>query len=458
MTITVVGLGPAGPDELTIATLKAIEAHEHRFVRTTRHPSAAAVGVARSFDYLYEAFDTFDEVYAAIVSELIDADATYGRVLYAVPGSPLVAEQTVERLIGDSRVEVTIVPALSFLDLTWARLQVDPQRGGVRLIDGLNFASEVRGERGPLLVSQCHSQAVLSEVKCGLSEPPPTVTVLQRLGLPDEHIVTIPWDDLDRVVDADHLTSLWIPEVPPGARSALERLLETMDSLRERCPWDQQQTHTTLAPYAIEEAYELAEAIAAADSDDATDAEVAHLVDELGDVLFQVVFHACLGTEDGRFDFATVANNLTEKLVRRHPHVFDDVVVTDADAVIAQWEEIKRAERSARIPTPSEGPDPMEGLTEGLPALSYASKVIKRAESAALAGTGAIPSGAIELSQNFGFLSADVGDGSRDIAVGDALLAVVMAARAAGVDPERALRLSAARVRDATRALILANP
>ncbi len=433
--ITVVGLGPSGPDEVTVGTLRAIEAHLRRFVRTTRHSSVSVLGPnVESFDAVYDRHDSFEAVYADIVERLVAADLAEGNVLYAVPGSPLVAERTVELLLSDSRVQVTVVAAMSFLDLTWARLRVDPQRGGVRLVDGLNFAQEIAGERGPVLVSQCHSVSVLSDIKCALTDPPATVMVLQRLGLPDEHIATIDWNDLDRVVEPDHLTSLWIPTLAAPLRTETQRIVEIMARLRAECPWDQEQTHESLAPYAIEEAYELAEAIAADASFDATDADEAHFVEELGDLLLQVVFHACLAEEQGRFCLADIERVLSDKLIRRHPHVFSDVHVTDAAGVHRQWEVIKAEERGSTGLTA----DPMAGISDGLPSLLFASKVLKRA---AIANVADLPTGI--------GLFAD--DQCTDELLGDLLLQVVAAARRSGIDPERALRLSAARVRNTAR-------
>jgi tetrapyrrole methylase family protein / MazG family protein len=388
------------------------------------------MGECPSFDHLYDSLSSFEEVYGVIVERLVaEALASPEPVLYAVPGSPLVAEHTVEMLLADSRVRVNVVPALSFLDLTWARLGVDPHTNGVRVIDGLRFADASDGERGPLLVSQCHSQAVLSDIKCTPTDPPERVTVLQRLGLPDESITDIAWDDLDRVVVADHLTSLWIPIFTSPLRTEMSRLVAVMDRLRAECPWDQQQTHLTLAPYAIEEAYELAEAIAADAQPDAGDAQTDHLVEELGDLLFQAVFHACLGNEDGRFTLADVARVLSDKLIRRHPHVFGDVEVADADEVVRNWDQIKVAERGGSS-------DPMDGLTEGLPAMSYAWKVIKRANKAGFS-TEPVPAPATNI--------------------GEYLLGVVFGVRAAGADPELELRLAAARYRDQVRAAVAAS-
>src|SRR5207237_8985415 len=137
---------------------------------------------ARSFAVVYERARAFDEVYAEIVDALAEAAASHGEVLYAVPGSPLVAERTVELLLEDGRVDVDVVPGLSFLDLVWARLGVDPVAAGVRVVDGRRFEVEAAGERGPLLVAQCDAPHVLSEIKLAVEYPPAGgVGALQRL-------------------------------------------------------------------------------------------------------------------------------------------------------------------------------------------------------------------------------------------------------------------------------------
>ena len=181
-----------------------------------------------------------------------------GRVVYAVPGSPLVAERSVELLRADGRVEVEIRPALSFLDLAWARLGIDPLAAGVRLVDGQRFALTAAGQRGPLLVAQCDSVDVLSDIKLSVEDgPTEPVVVLQRLGLADEAVFPVAWDELDREVRPDHLTCLWIPSLarPPGTDVlGFEELVHT---LRRRCPWDRSQTHASLRRYLVEEAYEV---------------------------------------------------------------------------------------------------------------------------------------------------------------------------------------------------------
>jgi MazG family protein len=157
--------------------------------------------------------------------------------------------------------------------------------------------------------------------------------------------------------------------------SALGQLLETMARLRapDGCPWDREQSHHSIRLHAIEEVYELIDAIEARD-----DAEMA---EELGDLLLQVVFHCQLARERGAFDFETVARGLVEKLIRRHPHVFGDAQAKSVDAVWAQWDRIKHAEKKG---TRHERPSALDGVPKHLPALMRAEKLVKKARRAGL--------------------------------------------------------------------------
>ena len=271
--ITVVGLGPAGPDLVgnNVAALLAA-APGRAYLRTARHPAAAAFGDLPAFDHLYESAATFDDVYAGIVEALVTAafDAAPEGVVYAVPGSPLVAERTVDLLRADGRVAVTVVPALSFLDLAWAALGVDPLDAGVRLVDAGEAGSVLADEGGPFLVAQCWSRHLLSEVKLAVPDEDgrelPRPVLLHHLGLDDEVVVTVDWWDLDRTVEPDHLTSAYIPAVDasggPSAGSEMARLVALMDTLRQSCPWDAAQTHASLMPHLVEESYEVLDALA----------------------------------------------------------------------------------------------------------------------------------------------------------------------------------------------------
>ncbi|HEX6567569.1 MAG TPA: MazG family protein, partial [Acidimicrobiales bacterium] len=431
----------------TAGTTAAARHIPHRYLRTTRHPSAPVVGEAASFDHLYERADTIDAVYDGIVEALVAASAEHGEVLYAVPGSPVVAERTVELLLADERVRVELVPALSFVDLAWVRLGVDPVEQGVRLVDGHRFATEAAGERGPLLVGQCDDVGVLSGIKLAIGDvldatdrrgnpgagprlhggdgdDEPRVVVLQRLGLPDEAVVEVPWHDLDRAVVPDHLTSVFVPVLAAPVAGEVAAFAEVVRRLRAECPWDREQTHHSLRRHLLEEAYEVLEAI------DHLDVEAGEgfdeLEEELGDLLFQVVFHATLAAEEGRFTLADVARGIATKLVGRHPHVFGDATAHSAEEVAARWEKLKQAEKGRA--------SVMDGIPEALPALLYASKVQKKAAS-----------------QGVDWRHLVAGDAAVSD-TGARLLDAVDAARLAGEDAETELRIAAEHVRDRYRA------
>jgi tetrapyrrole methylase family protein/MazG family protein len=432
--VVIVGLGPAGPELVTAETVAAIERIPHRWLRTARHPSAALLGGAPTFDDLYDTSSSFDEVYGAIVATVVDAAARHGEVLYAVPGSPLVAERTVELLRADDRVAVIVLPALSYLDLAWGALGVDPLAAGVRLVDGRRFAVEAAGASGPLLVAQCDSRAVLSDVKLAVDDDaePGAVTVLQHLGLADQAVFEVAWDDLDRVVDPDHLTTLWIPSLEAPVGRELVRFHELVRTLRERCPWDREQTHRSLTSHLVEETYEVVDAIESGDDD--------HLAEELGDLLFQVEFHAVIAEQEGRFTMADVARGIHDKLVHRHPHVFGSVAADDAEQVLVNWEAIKRAEKGRT--------SLFDGIPGGLPALAYAAKVQRKAASVGFDWDdvdGALPKIGEEAAELAAVAPSDGARAAEEL--GDLLFAVVNVARHLRVDPETALRAATVKFR-----------
>jgi tetrapyrrole methylase family protein / MazG family protein len=339
-----------------------------------------------------------------------------------------VAERTVELLRADDRVEVEILPSLSFADMAWARLGVDPVAAGVRMVDGRSFAVEAAGERGPLLVAQCDSKLVLSAIKLAVEgDGPSRVVVLQRLGLADEAVFEVAWDDLDRSFEPDHLTSVYIPELAAPVAVELARFHELVRTLRERCPWDREQTHESLARHLLEESYEVLDAIASGDPHE--------LEEELGDLLFQVVFHAVLGAEEGDYTLADIARGIHDKLVGRHPHVFADVAVSGAEEVVANWEQIKKAEKGRA--------SVMDGIPKALPALLYAYKVGRKAGAV---GFDWDEVGGVldKVDEELAELRAEVAHGERSSAfeeeLGDLLFATVNVARHLEIDPEGALR------------------
>jgi len=198
------------------------------------------------------------------------------------------------------------------------------------------------------------------------------------------------------------------PLVPTTPHPELDELIAVLEKLRAPggCVWDREQTHASLVQYLVEETFELVDAIEAGTRDE--------LIEELGDVLYQVIFHADIAAEAGEFTLEDVAAHMRQKMVARHPHVFGDVTVETSDDVVATWEKVKAVEKSHRTSV-------LEGIPQGMPSLALADKTLGRAAKVGVVREAAvIPSTEAEL--------------------GDELLAIVVAAKAAGLDSERALR------------------
>ena len=426
--ITVVGLGPAGPELLTAETVFLLSEDVPVWLRTSRHPAADELPVSGSFDDLYETHDSFDEVYRAIVERLVELAVAHDHVVYAVPGSPNVAEHTVELLRTETRVEVDVRPAMGFTDLCWNALGIDPMAEAVTIVDAHRIAADTAGRLGPMLVTQVHSADVLDEVIFTLDDvAPETVTILKGLGTTDEQVETVEWAALASTLVPDHLTSLWLPRLAEPVAASFVKFDELVRRLRDECPWDGEQTHESLRPYLLEESYEVLEAIDAVTAEH-PDAYV-DLEEELGDLLFQVFFHSRLAAEQGRFTVADVAQGIHDKLYERHPHVFGDA---DATETVANWEAAKQVEKDRD--------SVMDGIPPALPALMHALKTQKRAASIGFSGPDldwALQDVADELAEVTAEPSAHE--------VGDLLYAAVQVARMLDVNPEFALREASTR-------------
>ncbi len=451
--VVVVGLGPAGVDLLLPVARAEIERVEHRFARTGRHPAVAeleAEGLTfTTFDAAYETAADFDALYPAIAAAVVAAARDHGEVVYAVPGNPGIAERTVG-LLRDAAaddLEVVVVPGLSFVDLAFTRLGRDPMTG-VHIVDAQDFIPSAAGRSGPMLIGHCINSLVLSDLKLALLDalaPTTPVVVLQRLGLADESVLEIPLVDLDRVVTPDHLTSVFVDTSEHTIAGDVARLVALARRLRGPggCPWDAEQNHHSLTRYLLEEAYETVEVLellpgAAPEGEVDFDA-YARVEDELGDLLFQVVFHSILAAEAGAFDLGDVATAVHDKLVRRHPHVFGDVDAATANDVLANWEQIKKSERSST--------SLVDGISPGLPSLLYAHKLYRKAASVGLEPDPEAD-GFVAMTDALAALRTADDPVQAERALGDLLAGAVVVARTRGVDGESSLRGWAGRFRD----------
>ena len=417
-------------------------------LRTRIHPAADAFSGVSSYDDYYDSADSFEVLYPKIVENLVELASTSpnGEVVYAVPGSPMVAERTVELLRLRSDVEVICEPAISVIDVACARLGKDPMALGLRVVDALGSVEPFRGP-GPLLILQTYAPEILASVADRLPRET-VVTVLHHVGLDDEVIKELPAMELVSFDSADHLTSLWVEGLRTAGES-MDDLVDFMRRLRAECPWDQEQTHASLTRHLLEEAYETLDALETfvrveSEGGDHSVA-VAHVEEELGDLLFQIVFHAELGDEEGHFNFATIADGVRDKLTGRHPHVFGDVEVSGSEEVASRWEDLKKKEKGRESVT--------DGIAWQLPALTLYAKLLRKAQQVDLgSGTGEnARAQAISALQSLNFAPSGVIDSQStsdtESAWGDALSAIAMCAQWSGVDLEGVLRERALQLR-----------
>lgn len=450
MTITIIGLGPGSPSQLTVGAMEALRSGRPVLLRTAIHPTVDALrgmGVQfESCDDLYERAHSFDDVYRAIAERVLN----YPDVVFAVPGHPLVGESSVKLIMARAPERVEVVTGPSFLDTLFVTLGLDPV-DGLELLDALQLDRRLPSGDLPAVVMQLHSRAVASDAKLALMERYPDdhpVIVVRAAGVEgQERRVSIPLHELDRFDWVDYLTTLYLPPLKRSrvgdadprrwapAKWPLDPLVEVMARLRaaDGCPWDREQTFQTLRQYMLEEAYEAVEAAAQDDAE--------HLCEELGDVLLQVVFNAQIAREQGEFDIHDVISSITAKLVRRHPHIFGDVEVATAEDVTRNWEAIKQAEKAER--GEKQAGSLLEGVSKAQPALSQARDVQKRAAKVGFDWpdlNGPVEKVREELSEVLAAPTEEIGG-----EVGDLLFAVVNLGRKLCVDPEAALAQTVAK-------------
>ena len=348
-TVHIVGLGAGNLDQLSIGAWNCLQSGKAIYFRTKEHPVVRVLeeqGICyESFDAVYEKNAQFSSVYDEIVMRLL-ALATSEDIVYGVPGHPMIAEKTTEKLLkaqDEGKIHVKIYSAPSFLDEMFTSLKIDPVDGFV-LLDATGFSLDELQFRKHMIFTQVYDTNVASEVKLALLEGLPhdyPVTLLSKAGMPEETLQVVCLCELDHGLQVDNLRSIYVPPVkkedllPNHDFSTLLHIIETLRG-PEGCPWDQKQTHESLKKYLKEESEELFEAI------DLQDAFM--IEEELGDVLLQVVLHAQIAKENNNFSIFDVIRTLNEKMIRRHPHVFGNTKAETVEEVMQIWKEIKEKE------------------------------------------------------------------------------------------------------------------
>jgi len=372
------GLGPGAYEALTIGALKELKNNKNIYFRTEKHPTVDFLkdeGIKfESYDHAYEKYDSFDDVYKYIAEDLITKIKDDEDLIYAVPGHPLVAEKSVINLIElckENNIQYEVLPAVSFVDAMMEALQVDPIEG-VKIIDAFDMKNQILDKRVGTIITQVYNNFIASEVKLRLLEgyeDDTEIIFVRAAGVEGlESIRKIPLYELDWQEDIDYLTSIYIPK-DLGNKKDFQDLLDIIETLRNPggCPWDREQTHESLKSALLEECYEVIDAIENEDED--------ALIEELGDVLLQVVFHASIGKEDGYFDIMDVIGGISNKMINRHPHVFGNEEANTSEQVLVNWDEIKKEEKGIKTLT-----EEMQNIAKSLPAATRAYKVQKKAK------------------------------------------------------------------------------
>lgn len=376
--LKIMGLGPGAYEALTIGALKELKNNKNIYFRTEKHPTVDFLkdeGIKfESYDHAYEKYDSFDDVYKYIAEDLITKIKDDEDLIYAVPGHPLVAEKSVINLIElckENNIQYEVLPAVSFVDAMMEALQVDPIEG-VKIIDAFDMKNQILDKRVGTIITQVYNNFIASEVKLRLLEgyeDDTEIIFVRAAGVEGlESIRKIPLYELDWQEDIDYLTSIYIPK-DLGNKKDFQDLLDIIETLRNPggCPWDREQTHESLKSALLEECYEVIDAIENEDED--------ALIEELGDVLLQVVFHASIGKEDGYFDIMDVIGGISNKMINRHPHVFGNEEANTSEQVLVNWDEIKKEEKGIKTLT-----EEMQNIAKSLPATTRAYKVQKKAK------------------------------------------------------------------------------
>ena len=386
--ITVVSIGPGDPSFLNVITVRTLRDASPLVLRTGCHPLSVWLeteGMAfRTLDHLYETSDDFDALSRAAAEELWSLSGTSPYLVYAV--SDVLTDRTVDALFSSRPEggEVRLVPGFSFADYYLPACRPFFSTADIRICPAASFDGTGLQPSRPLLITELNDEITAGEVKQALAAwIRDEETVLFLPG--DGKALPVPLYELDRQPFYDHLSAVACGpfSYEQRSRKTLEDLMEIMDRLRAPggCPWDRKQTHQSLEPYVVEEAWEV---VGAAEENDPL-----HLAEELGDLLFQVVFHTSIGKSFDEFTMDDVLSAICQKMIRRHPHVFapasgsgaTDAAVElpeagtriTAEQVTDNWDKIKQAETGSKTPL-----EALKDVSPALPALRYAEKVLRK--------------------------------------------------------------------------------
>lgn len=373
-TIQIIGLGAGSVDDLTLKAHKALNENIPTFTRTDRHPIIKELKEKfdiKSFDDFFEKYETFDEVYEKITDNILELVEKHSIINYCTAGSPYYGDIVTKKLLNEykDKINIIIIDGMSFLDKC-IKLSGFSDYKSIKILDCLEtdeFSFDINSLN---IITQVYDSEMASLLKLKLMEAFPDDSSILKIDVLEENVNKMPLFMLDQEKNYGFSTYFCILpiEISENTVYNVTNLCRIVKILRgpDGCPWDRKQTHESIRQHVIEEAYEVVDAI---DNDD-----IDNLIEELGDLLFQVVFHAEIGSEDGYFNLNDIVTNLCNKMYTRHPHVFGEVKAGNVDEALESWETSKQKEKNLDTYT-----DNLKNVPKALSPLSRSYKIQKRA-------------------------------------------------------------------------------
>lgn len=373
-TIQIIGLGAGNRDDLTVKAYKALSENIPTFARTERHPAVKELKKEiniECFDNFFEKYETFDEVYEKMADKIVESANTYGKINYCIAGSPYYGDIVTKKLLNEykDQISIIIIDGMSFLDKC-IKLSGFSDYKSIKVLDCLE-ADEFSFDINSLnIVTQVYDHEMASQLKLILMETYSDDSYILNIDVLKENVEKTPLYMLDQEKKYGFSTYFCVLpiEISKNTVYNVTNLCRIVKILRgpDGCPWDRKQTHESIRQHVVEEAYEVVDAI---DNDD-----IDNLIEELGDLLFQVVFHAEIGSEEGYFNLNDIITNLCKKMYFRHPHVFGDIKADNVDEALQNWETSKHKEKKLNTYT-----DNLKNVPKALSPLSRSYKIQKRA-------------------------------------------------------------------------------
>jgi tetrapyrrole methylase family protein/MazG family protein len=444
--ITLLGLGTGSSGAVTREAWDWMGKLSVLYLRTQHLPLIADLPKDLkifSFDDLLENTDDIDKTCSEIVERIIALGSEPEGVTYAVPGHPLIGDATCPMIVKraeEKGIPLHVMDGLSYLEPTLRALSQGTSPSLV-MVDAITLA--MRHTPGfppssPALITQISSQKLAASIKSTLMSVYPGDHIVQFVHGAGTKEEVVEEGSLAMMDQSPHFGRVSVLYVPPLAlNTSFESFQEVIARLRapDGCPWDRKQTHQSLRPFLIEEAYEALDALDQGNMDE--------LAEELGDLLLQIVLHAQIATENGEFTIHDVLDGIGTKLIRRHPHVFSEVEVDGVSGVIQNWEAIKAEERKENGDSEKKGL--LDGVPKALPALLQADEIVERVGRVKFDVLAKVGSPEF-IASRLGDLIKVEGQDQPEV-LGELLLGLVSLGHEMGLEPESALREAIIRFR-----------